>query len=306
MLRKMVILPALLALIASACAPDAPASSSAQISLTDGLDRIVTLEKPAQRIISLAPSNTEILFAIGAGQQVIGRDELSDYPETVLTLKSVGGSMGQYSTETILALEPDLVLAAELNPPELVKTLEDLDLTVYYLENPLTLEELYSNIDSVAQLTGRQSEAEALIQSLKDRVTAVDEKIASADTHPTVFYELDSTDPSKPWTAGPGSFIDLLVQRAGGQNIGSVLGSEWAQISLEELVVTDPEMILLGDAMWGVTADALRARPGWDILSAVQNNRMYPFDDNLVSRPGPRLVDGLEQLAKLLHPELYE
>ena len=303
--RKILTILIMLAIGMSACTPAGQITPSGPINLTDGLDRAVSLEGPAQKIVSLAPSNTEILFAIGAGEQVVGRDELSDFPAQVLTIGSVGGSMGQYSTEAILALQPDLVLATELNAPELVKTLEDLGLTVYYLNNPTTLEEMYKNLETVAQLAGRQTEAEVLIRSLKTRVAVVDEKIAQANSQPAVFYELDSTDPAKPWTAGPGSFIDLLLERAGGENIGSQLDSEWAQISLEQLVVLDPELILLGDAMWGVTAQDLKSRPGWESLSAVKNDQIYPFDDNLVSRPGPRMVDGLEQLARMLHPELF-
>ena len=303
--RKILMLLFILVLGMSACAPAGQVTPSGPISMTDGLDREVTLDAPAQRIVSLAPSNTEILFAIGAGEQLVGRDELSDYPAQVLTIASVGGSMGQYSTEAILALQPDLVLATELNAPELVKTLEDLGLTVYYLNNPTSLEELYKNLEIVAQLAGRQTQAQTLIGSLQTRVAVVDEKIAQASSRPAVFYELDSTDPAKPWTAGPGSFIDLLIQRAGAENIGNHLDSEWAQISLEQLVVLDPGIILLGDAMWGVTAQDLKSRPGWESLLAVKNDQIYPFDDNLVSRPGPRMVDGLEQLAKLLHPELF-
>jgi iron complex transport system substrate-binding protein len=304
MFRKTFLLTLLLAWLLTACTP--AASQPGPLTFTDGLDRQVTLAGPAQRVVSLAPSNTEILFAIGAGDQVVGRDELSDYPEQAKSLEGVGGSMGQYSTEAIVALQPDLVLAAELNPPELVKTLEDLGLTVYYLNNPATLEELYTNLETVAQLTGREKEAKELIGSLMARVAAVDKKVSLASARPTVFYELDSTDPAKPWTAGPGSFIDLLITRAGGENIGSQLEGEWAQISVEQLVATNPDVILLGDAMWGVTVEAVKARPGWETLDAVQNDRIYPFDDNLVSRPGPRLVDGLEQLAKLLHPDLFQ
>ncbi|OGO39909.1 MAG: hypothetical protein A2Z03_07700 [Chloroflexi bacterium RBG_16_56_8] len=304
MLRKTFLLTLILASLLTACAPGT--SLTGRLTFTDGLGREVTLAGPARRVISLTPSNTEILFAIGAGEQVVGRDELSDYPEQAKSLDSVGGSMGQYSTEAIVALQPDLVLAAEINAPELVKTLEGLGLVVYYLNNPATLEELYTNLETVAQLTGRENEANELIESLTRRVAAVDKAVPQASAQPTVFYELDSTDPAKPWTAGPGSFIDLLITRAGGQNIGSQLEGEWAQISAEQLVATNPDVILLGDAMWGVTEEAVKARPGWETLEAVQNDRIYPFDDNLVSRPGPRLVDGLEQLAKLLHPELFQ
>jgi len=258
---------------------------------------------PAQRVVSLAPSNTEILFAIGAGSQVVGRDELSDYPEEAKAVESVGGSMGDFSTEAIVALEPDLVLASELNTPELVKTLEDLGLKVYYLPNPKSFEALYENLATVGQLTGH--DVTELVDSLEARVTAVDEKIAPISFRPTVFYELDGTDPLKPWTSGPGTFVDLLIARAGGFNVGSTVQGEWAQISSEELVAANPSIILLGDALYGVTVESVAARTGWDSIAAVENNAIYPFNPDLATRPGPRLVEALEEMAKLLHPGLF-
>src|SRR5688572_9216804 len=143
--------------------------------LTDGLGRNVVLPQAAQRVVSLAPSNTEILFAIGAGSQVVGRDEFADYPEEAKSLPSVGGSMGNYNLEQITALKPDLVLAAEINTPEQVKAIEELGLAVYYLSNPKTLEDLYTNLEIVAKLTGHEADAAILITSLKARVAAVDE-----------------------------------------------------------------------------------------------------------------------------------
>ena len=123
---------------------------------------------------------------------------------------------------------------------------------------------------------------------------------------PTVYYELDGTDPSKPYTAGPGSFVDALIARAGGANIGATLSSQYAQISLEQLLVANPDLILLGDSAYGTTPESVKQRSGWGGLTAVKNGNIFPFDDNLVSRPGPRLVDGLEALAKLLHPDLFK
>ena len=320
MFRKTLRLTLLLSLLIAGCGPASlptptpapvstalpPAEVSSAILLTDGLGREVKLDSPAQRVVSLAPSNTEILFAVGAGSQVVGRDEFSDHPEEAKSIESIGGSMGEYSAEAIVALKPDLVLAAEINNPELVKQLEDLGLTVYYLSNPTTLEEMYQNLEIAAQLTGHEQEAGALIESLKARVAAVDEKIMPLSARPSVFYEIDASDPNKPYTYGPNTFGDLLIARAGGYNIGGALTDPYPQMSLEQVVADNPSIIILGDSMWGVTAESVKARPGWEALDAVQNGRIHPFDDNLISRPGPRLVDGLEQLAKLLHPELFK
>ncbi|MDQ2692746.1 MAG: ABC transporter substrate-binding protein, partial [Chloroflexota bacterium] len=284
-------------------ATEAPTETSAAtpLTVTDGLGREVTLDAVPQRIVSLAPSNTEILFAIGAGNQVVGRDQLSDFPEEAKELPDIGSTFEELNTELIVSLDPDLVLAAEINTPEQVKQLEDLGLTVYYLKNPLTLEEMYGNLEIVAELTGREDEAAALIESLQARVAAVDEKIAPLSSRPGVFYELDATDPAKPFTAGKGTFIDQLIDRAGGFNIASDLEG-YPQISLEQVVAADPAFIILGDARYGVTPESIAGRPGWGNLSAVKNEQVFPFNDDLVSRPGPRLVDALEELAKLLRP----
>ena len=274
------------------------------LTFTDGLGREVTLAAPAQRVVSLAPSNMEILFAVGAGNQVVGRDEFSDYPAEALNIESVGGSMGEYSAEAIVALEPDLVLAAEINTPELVSQLEGLGLTVYYLSNPTTLEEMYTNLEIVGDLTGH--DATELVDSLKARVAAVDEKIAPISSRPSVFYEIDASDPTKPWTYGPGTFGTLLIERAGGYNIGSEATDPYPQLSLEQIVVENPSIIILGDSMWGVTPESVLERAGWESIEAVKSEQIFPIDDNLISRPGPRLVDGLEALAKILHPDLFE
>lgn len=310
----------LLVLVLTASACSSPASQATQVpvvetqalssptpeqlTFTDGLDRQVTLEKPAQKIISIAPSNTEILYALGAGSQVIGRDSFSDYPEEAKILPDVGGGWGELNTEQIVSLQPDLVLAAQINTAEQVKTLEDLGLTVFYLANPKDFDGLYTNLQTVARLTGRQTEAETLIASLKERVRAVQEKVAPLSDHPLVFYELDSTDPNAPYTSGPGTFIDLLISMAGAENLGSTLQAEWAQVSVEELIKRNPDMILLGDYVYGgIKPEDVAARPGWDAIKAVKEGKVLPFDDNLVSRPGPRLVDGLEALVKALHPD---
>jgi iron complex transport system substrate-binding protein len=275
------------------------------MTFTDGLGRTVTLPDPAQKVVSMAPSNTEILFAIGAGSQVVGRDEFSDYPAEAKSLPSIGGSMGQYSYEQVAALKPDLVLASEINTPEQVKALEDLGLTVYYLSNPKSLEDLYTNLVTIARLTGHEGETATLVDSLKARVKAVDDRLAGVADKPVVFYEIDASDPNKPYTTGPGTFIDLLIARAGGQNLPG-LTDAYPQVSLEQIVLANPAVILLGDALYGTTPEAVAGRPGWSEIAAVKENRVLPFDDNLVSRPGPRLVDGLEALAQAIHPELYK
>jgi iron complex transport system substrate-binding protein len=292
---------------AATAAPTEAATSAPSFPMffMDGLGRKINLDKAPERIVSLAPSNTEILFAIGAGDQVVGRDQLSDFPEEAKKLADIGSTFDALNTEKIVSLKPDLVLAAEINTEAQVKQLEDLGLTVYYLKNPTTLEEMYKNLEIVAQMTGHDQEAATLIDSLKKRVAAVDEKIAPISSRPNVFYELDATDPAKPFTAGKGTFITQLIERAGGHNIAADLDG-YPQISLEQVVAADPAFIILGDARYGVSPESIAQRPGWANLTAVKDEKIFPFNDDLVSRPGPRLVDALEELAKLLRPELFQ
>ncbi len=287
----------------AAIQPTPTASTTAPTVVVDGLGRSLSLNLPAQKIVSLSPSNTEILFALGAGSHVIGRDSFSDYPAEATAVPVVGGSMNKYNMEEIVTLQPDLVLAAEINTPEQIKSLEEVGLNVYYLNNPSDLDGLYANLQKVGQLVGREEEAEQLVASSQQRVAALEEALKNVDSRTRVFYELDGSDPAKPWTPGPGAFITTLIDMAGGESVSAGLQSEWAQISQEELLLQDPEIILLGDAAYGVSPEQVAARPGWSTLQAVKNQRVYPFDDNLVSRPGPRLVDGLIALAKIFHPE---
>lgn len=301
--KLLIIIMFLIMLLISACAGNSGIAKTGVITMQDGLGREVTLQQPPQRIVSLAPSVTETLFAVGAGDQVVGRDSFSDYPPDVLDIQDIGGSMGVYSLETIVSLKPDLVIAAEINTPEQVSALENLNLTVFYLANPTDIEGIYTMIQTVGKLTGHEKDAKKLNSALAARVNEVTKKVAKTKTTPLVFYELDGTDPAAPWTAGPGSFVDLLITTAGGKNVGAALQSPWGQISIEELLVQDPDIILLGDSAYGVTIENVSARPGWDGLTAVKEQKVYPFNDDMVSRPGPRLIDGLKEMALMIHPK---
>ncbi len=307
----------ILVLFAGACAPattptaaptpePAATATTGPKSFPDGLGGEFTLANTPERIVSLAPSTTEILFAIGAGKQVAAREDFTNYPEEAAALPSVGGMSGPVSVEQIVAQEPDLVLAAEISPEELIKGLQDLKIPVMRLSNPRTLTEMYDLLQTAGQLTGHEQEALDLVASLSKREARINEIVVKAESNPVVFYELDGTDPGKPWTAGPGSFLEMLIQQAGGKNAAAELNGEWAQMSVEELLVVDPDIILLGDSNFGTTPEQVAEREGWDALKAVKEGKVFPIDDDLISRPGPRWLDGLEELVKLLHPELAD
>ena len=272
----------------------------------DDMENMLEFVEYPKAIVSLSPSMTEQLFAMGAADQVVGRDDASLYPEEALEVESIGSLYGDLPAETILALEPDLVLTAEIISPETVTALQDLGLQVYWQQNPATFEDLFENIKDIAALTGNQDMVEAVVEDLEARVAAVEEAVSDAETTPSVFYELDGTDPSNPWTTGSGTFIDYIMTMAGSANAASELQGDYAQMSAEALIAADPDFILLGDALYGTTPESVMERAGWDAITAVQNGAVYPFNPDILSVPGPRLVEGLEEMAKLLHPELFE
>lgn len=286
-------------LLLGGCAPAAPAQP-AKLVFTDDLGRTISLAGTPKTIISMAPSNTELLYAVGAGPQVVAHDDFSEYPAEVKNLPSIGGSMSKYSLEKITALKPDLILAAEINTPEQIKSLEDLHLTVYYLKNPKDLDGLYTNITTVGKLTGHNKEAAELVSKSKTRVESIIKNVKTGQT-PKVFYEVDGSNLSQLWTVGKGTFIDLMITMAGGTNVGAAAGDGWPAMSQEALIAANPDIIILGDAAYGTTADQVVARAGWDKISAVQNHRIDTIDDDLVTIPGPRLVDGLESLVTIIN-----
>jgi iron complex transport system substrate-binding protein len=285
--------------------PPIETPTSEPIMLVDGLDRSVSLQEPAARVISLAPNTTEILYAVGAGSQVVGRDEFSDYPPEVVDVASIGSTYAELNTEAMIALEPDLILAAGIHTPEQVQSLEALDFTVFYLGNPDDFDGLYEALRLVGVLTGHEDEAIVLGEELKTRVDSVIETVAGVDPI-LVYYEVDGSDPTAPWTTGSGTFQDIIISSIGGVNVASDL-ENWATISLEELVERDPQVMFYGSGPWvPTTPESVAERSGWEDITAVATGAIYGIDTNRVDRIGPRLVSALEQMAKLLHPTLFE
>ncbi len=307
------------ALLLAACAPaiaptPAPASPAAvtvptatPITVTDVAGRRVTLAAIPQRIVSLAPSTTEILFALDLGTQVVGVDDFSDFPAEAKSLPKIGGSGGKYNFEQIVSLKPDLILAAEITAPEVIKKLEDLKLYVLVVTaTKTTFENIFTSITLVGQATSRVDQARRVTDGMKQKLEAVKSKVATAKTKPRVYWELDATNPAKPFTVGPGSFVDDIITLAGGVNVFGTVSKPYPQVGAEQVVAANPEVIILSDAAYGITVESVLNRSGWQVIEAVKQKQVYPIDDNLVSRPGPRIVDGLEAAAKLIHPEVFK
>ena len=303
-LHKLASLMALAILLVGCMAPTPlPQPTPEPLTLTDSRGQEVQVPREVKRIVSLAPSNTEILFALGLGDRVVGVTTLCDYPQEAKAIEKVGDLMSM-NVEKIVSLSPNLVLAIE-GMPEVVAKLEEVSIAVLVLQ-PTDLESIYHTIELVGQAAGAEEAAQELLASMREGVEAVTAKVEGVEKRPKVFYELDATDPAKPYTAGPGTWHDQFIRLAGGVNIAGEADMPWVQFSTEEIIAQDPAIIVLGDANYGVTAEDVAQRPGWEVISAVRKGAVYPIDDNLISRPGPRVVEGIEALARIIHPELFE
>lgn len=305
MKRVLCLVMALVLLVATACTPKTtptpPPATPAPLVVTDSLGRRVTIQPPVQRIVSLAPSNTEILFALGAGDLIVGVDNFSDYPEEAKQKPKVGAPFPGFNMEAILAQEPQLIVTI---PGQDVAKLEATGKPVLVI-GPKDIKGVMAGIELLGTVVGRESQAREIAAQMKQRFDAVSARAGQSSARPRVFYEVDGTEPTKPWTAGAGTFVDALIALAGGINVAAQGGAEWYQISSEELVRQDPAIILLGDAQFGVTVAEVRKRPGWDAITAVKQGTIYPIDADITTRPGPRLVLGAEQMARQIHPELF-
>lgn len=275
--------------------PFTPAPAPVQV--TDDLGKTLTFDKAPQKIVSLAPSVTEILFAIGAGSKVVGVQDFSTYPPEALALPKIGGFPLNY--ELIASLQPDLCIGADITSPDDIAKLEGLGLKVMVV-NRTDLEGIFSNIEMVGKAVGLDTPANDMAASLRAELKALQEQVKTAATKPRVFMELDETL----YTVAPGSFIHPLIEMAGGANIAADSTNPYPQFSAEQIIAKDPEVIILADAAYGVTAEQVKARPGWDAITAVKNGAVHPIDGDIISRPGPRILEGLKALVALIHPEL--
>lgn len=278
-------------------------AEAAALAVIDDAGRSVMLDGPPTRIMTLTPGNTEILFALGAQDRIVAVDRWSDFPPAAHTKPRVVPFSP--SLEQIVRFGPDLILST-YGAAEPLLPLERRGIRVMIFA-PRTLDDIYRNILLMGRIVDAEPRAERLVRAMRERVAAVVAKVRDAP-RPKVFIELDGSDPGRPFTAGPGSFIDVLIRLAGGDNVAARSRTAWPQFSLEELIRTDPDLIILSDA--GTSAnpqipELMTGRSGWSSLRAVRRGMVFSIDLDLISRPGPRIVEGLERLAGLLHPERF-
>lgn len=272
------------------------------VTLTDDAGRSVTLKAVPKRIISGAPSNTEILFAIGLGDKIVGVENNSDFPDAAKAIAKIGDGYSAQTTnfEQIVSLKPDVFFAIK-GQDSIVAELDRLGIPTYVIDSP-DVADIIKDIRAIGALTGATKKANEVADDMQKRLDAVTAKIKdlTAEQRPVVFYEVWA-EPLM--TAGPATFVDSLITLAGGRNAAAdTKPGSWPEYSLETLIKKDPAVIVTTFADTATVA----ARPGWAGIKAVKDGRVLLVDQNTVVRPGPRILTGLEQFAKAFHPDLFK
>jgi iron complex transport system substrate-binding protein len=284
-----------IALVLTACTPT---EQTPPQYFFDDLGRLVAINGTPQRIVSLAPSNTEILFALGLGDRVVGVTDWCDYPPEALEKEKVG-SYDTPDIEKIVALNPDLVLVAYGTTMDVINSLVGLGLTVFGIKTT-DLDDLLNDIKRIGEITDKEVEALALTSEMAVGIQSVTDQTEELEQRPKVFYLLWGGESGPLWTAGQGTFIHELIEKAGGVNICQNL-TGYKEIGLEYVLARDPEIIIssVWSYDWALNSTELAS------TNASQTDKIFTCDDNLVQRPGPRLVKGLEWFAHFIQPDIF-
>lgn len=283
-------------------APAAETEVPAVITVTDMKGREITLDKPAERVIALAPSDCEILYAIGAGDALVGRGTYCDYPADVFTVQEVA-SGAETNIEQILALQPDLLLMNDMaQTVEQIQQLEAAGVPVVVTE-ATDVSGVYTAIEMIGTLMGKEDGAAEVIRTMRDAFDAV-QKQAAGDGTQTVYFEVSPLQWGL-WTAGAGTFMDEVANMMGVKNcFADVTG--WAEISEEQVLERNPDFIVTISMYYGegpTPVEEIQSRAGWESVSAVSNGKILNLQNNELSRPAPRLADGAKMLCDFFFGE---
>ena len=279
-----------------------PAEGTFPVTVTDDNGKSATIKAKPMRIVSTAPANTWTLFALGVGDRVVGTTSLPGEPPEAAGIAKIGDF--QANTEAIMALSPDLVVGYSGNE-EALAPVQAAGAPVLIL-NAMTLDQIYANITTVGAATGATGKAAEVVDSIKAQIKAVSDVTSKLDSSPKVFFALDNTL----WTAGPDSFVDELIKLAGGTNIGSMsdtlaAGQKYFQLTPEQLVAADPDIVLLPKSTYTKGIEEFTGDPRFAGMSAVKSGQVFIVDDVPITQPGIHVGEGLQTLAKAIHPEAF-
>ncbi len=271
---------------------------------TDDLGFITEMDAPPKRIISLAPNITEILFSLDLGDSVVGVTRFCDYPPEATRKERIGGLVDP-NLEKIIALNPDLIIGFRGNPIRLLKKMREFNLPVYVLEMGTTIDRVFTVIETVANITWTEEKAAKLLQPLKLRYQNIITALEREKNIPKVFVFLHGLGL---WTCGKNSFMDDLLTKAKGKNIAGNIKKKWLLFSQEQLIAENPHFIIIlskSRKAFLAAKKSISKRTYLKNLQAVIKGDMFFLDENLATRPGPRIIDALDNLARILHPEAF-
>lgn len=274
-------------------------------TIKDALGFSFTVASPPRRIVSLAPNITEILFALGLDPEIVGVTRFCDHPPQALEKEKIGGMIDP-NLEKIRALNPDLIIGFRGNPLRILKRLKSLELPLFILEMDNNLESVFLLISKIGFVTQKEKEAEILIQSMKKKYDKIQEALRDVKKKPKVFFSLHGMGL---WTCGKDSFLDDLVRKAKGINIAGNIQRKWLVLNREQLIHEDPEIIIIvskSEEKFDKAKEWIKTENLFGQLSAVISDSIYYLDENIVTRPGPRFIDALAELARILHPRHFE
>jgi iron complex transport system substrate-binding protein len=273
--------------------------------LYDDLNHPFALSSPPQRIVSLAPNITEILFSLGLGNKVVGVTRYCDYPPQVLEIEKIGGLIDP-NLEKIQALRPDLIVAFRGNPLRLLNKLRSLHFPVFVLDTGKSLEDIFLTIEKIGRLTRSEEQATSLIQALKKEYEGVQQALQAVTLTPKVFLSLPGQGL---WTCGQESYLNDLIVKAKGINIAGQVHEKWLHLNREVFIHENPEVIIImakNQKGFSRVEKWFLTQPHLKTVTAVKKNQIFFLDENTASRFGPRLVDAYVELAHLLHPRLFQ
>lgn len=278
---------------------EVPVEESPYLVFVDGMDRDITLDKEPMTIVSVAPSVTETIFALGASDKLVGRTDYCDYPLEASSIESVGSLM-DVNIEKIVEINPDIVIASTHFKAETLEKLTDLDINVAVIIAEESFDRVYSNIETIGKIVNRNDESSVIIDEMKEKVDYVKESVKDVDKL-SVYYIIGYGEYGD-FTATGETFISEMLEIAGGENIAKD-ATGW-KYSLEKLVEKDPEIVICESDE--STFNGVKEANGYKDLTAVKNGKLFSVDKNLVSRMGPRLAEGLLEISKLIHPEIFK
>ncbi|MGE7122238.1 ABC transporter substrate-binding protein [Peribacillus sp. NPDC046944] len=271
-------------------------------TVTDDSGKEITFDKVPETVISLQPSNTEILYALGVGNKVIGATDFDNYPEEAKDVERVSDSM-TINSEKIISLKPDVIIAYTIGDEAALKPLEDAGIPIFIIKSAVTFDDVYSDINQISKVMGVTDKGEDLVKNIKKQIKDVEEKVASVDSKEKTYFEISPSP--EIYTAGAETFQQEILASAGIENIFADQKG-WAKIADEEVVKRNPDAIITTVGYVDNAVDEIKSRKGWKDVSAVKEDQVYQLSEDVMSRPGPRIGEAVELTAKTIYPQLFK